>query len=128
MSDFFLALTEYFANSLAGELFCESCPTEGDRLFCRREDREADRLFWSRSYLQGESILEICCGGGMATQALLRLGHHPLSMDSDRCDLCLLLKSGLMDPRRVLRPGRQALASTSFQLSRFIPFSDSWLD
>jgi hypothetical protein len=47
-----------------------------------------------------DRILEICCGSGMATQALLRLGQHPLSMDSDRCDLCLSLKSGLMDPEK----------------------------
>ncbi len=47
-----------------------------------------------------ESILEICCGGGMATQALVRLGQRPLSMDSDRCDLCQGLKSELLDPQR----------------------------
>ena len=47
-----------------------------------------------------ESILEICCGNGMATQALVRLGQRPLSMDSDRCDLCQGLKSELLDPKR----------------------------
>ena len=36
----------------------------------------------------------------MATQALVRLGQRPISMDSDRCDLCQGLKSELLDPQR----------------------------
>ncbi|VVB71940.1 Uncharacterised protein [uncultured archaeon] len=43
--------------------------------------------------------MEICCGSGMATQALQHLGCRPLSMDVDRCDLCLALKSGLMEAK-----------------------------
>ena len=97
--DFFNALTEYFANSLAGELLCESCPTEGRPYFVE-ERIERLMAFLDPVLSPQDSILEICCGGGMATQALLRRGHHPLSMDSERCDLCLSLKSGLMDPRK----------------------------
>lgn len=94
--DFFLALTEYFADSLAGELLCESCQQNGTVYFVEeRIERLVDLL---GSVLSPEDrILEICCGSGMATQALLRLGMHPIAMDSDRCDLCLSLKSGLMD-------------------------------
>ena len=97
--EFFQALTEYFANSLAGELLCESCQTSGAVYFVEeRIERLVDLL---EPVLSPEDrILEICCGSGMATQALLRLGQHPLSMDSDRCDLCLSLKSGLMDPEK----------------------------
>jgi hypothetical protein len=97
--DFFYALTEYFANSLAGELLCESCLIEGRPYFV---EERIERLtsFLNPILSPEDSILEICCGGGMATQALLRRGHHPLSMDSERCDLCLSLKSGLMDPSR----------------------------
>jgi hypothetical protein len=97
--DFFHALTEYFANSLAEELLCESCPAEGRPYFVE-ERIERLMAFLDPILSPEDSILEICCGGGMATQALLRLGHHPLSMDSERCDLCLSLKSKLMDPRR----------------------------
>ncbi len=98
-SDFFLALTEYFASSMADELFCESCPVKGAPLYVK------DRIERLKGFLgplipQEASILEIGCGSGMATQALLHLGHHPISMDSDRCDLCQALKSGMMDPRR----------------------------
>ena len=98
-AEFFSALTEYFTNSLAAELFCESCSLQGAPLYV---DLRIERLMQLLQPVlpKDESILEICCGGGMATQALLRLGQRPLSMDSDRCDLCQGLKSELLDPQR----------------------------
>jgi len=98
-AEFFFALTEYFSNSLAAELFCDSCSLEGAPLYV---DERIERLMQLLQPIlpKDESILEICCGGGMATQALVRLGQRPLSMDSDRCDLCLGLKSDLLDPQR----------------------------
>jgi hypothetical protein len=97
--DFFLALAEYYSKSLAGELFCESCNITGAPIYI---NERIDRLaFFLKSKISlEESILEICCGNGMATQALFRQGHNPLSMDSDRCDLCQALKSGLMCPEK----------------------------
>lgn len=98
-TDFFCALTEYLSTSLAAELFCESCPEKGSPLYVEeRINRLATLLQPMLS--EDESMLEICCGSGMATQALIRNGFRPLSMDYDRCDLCQGLKSGLMDPRR----------------------------
>jgi SAM-dependent methyltransferase len=96
--DLFPALAEYFAQSLAEELFCQSCHSGRDLLYVE------DRIERLKDFLQplpsGRSILEICCGNGMATQALLRLGHRPWSMDSNRCDLCIALKGGFLDPQR----------------------------
>jgi hypothetical protein len=98
-ADFFSALTEYFSNSLAAELFCESCTLKGAPLYV---EERIERLMQLLQPIlpKGESILEICCGSGMATQALIRQGHSPLSMDYDRCDLCQGLKSGFLDPKR----------------------------
>jgi hypothetical protein len=94
----FFALAEYFATSLAEELFCKSCHSGGDLLYVEeRIERLKDFL---QSIPPGRSLLEICCGNAMATQALLRSGHRPWSMDSDRCDLCAALKKGLLDPQR----------------------------
>jgi hypothetical protein len=96
--ELFPALAEYFAHSLAEELFCQSCHSGGDPLYVEeRIERLKDFL---QSLPPGRSILEICCGNGMATQALLRLRHQPWSMDSDRCDLCAALKRGLLSPQR----------------------------
>lgn len=98
-ADFFSALTEYFSNSLAAELFCESCSLKGAPLYV---EERIERLMQLLQPIlpKGESILEICCGSGMATQALIRRGQFPLSMDYDRCDLCQGLKSGFLDPKR----------------------------
>jgi len=109
----FMALTEYLSLSLSGELFCESCmlPTAPQHI----EERivrlmrllqpilsEAKECNSNQSGLPSQEcrILEICCGSGMATQALLRLGLHPTVMDSDRCDICQAIKGGLIDPSR----------------------------
>ncbi len=98
-SEFFTALTEYYALSLSGELLCESCNVNGSLLYVEeRINRLED--FLKPLIPKDKSILEICCGNGMATQALLRLGHAPWSMDYDRCDLCQALKGGLLDPKR----------------------------
>jgi hypothetical protein len=95
--EFFFALAEYFSKSLMQELFCEECSVKGAPFFVK------DRIERLKSLIdpiasRGASILEICCGSGMATQALFRLGQHPIAMDSDRCDLCQSLKSELMNP------------------------------
>lgn len=97
--DLFYAINECLSISLSQELFCESCPVPGG---VHHVSERIDRLVGLLpSYIpKGESILEICCGSGMATQALFRLGHSPIVMDSDRCDICLALKSGLLEPQK----------------------------
>lgn len=96
--EFFSAIMEYFSLSLAGGLLCDSCPVEGSPLLAEERIGRLEAFLKPRLPSK-KSILEICCGDGSATQALLRLGHRPLSMDSDRCDVCQALKSGLLDPR-----------------------------
>ena len=97
-ADFFQALIEYYATFLAGEFLCDSCNVVGPPLY--NEDR-IKRLESLLELLPKQlNILEVCCGSGMGTQALLRRGYAPWAMDSDRCDLCQSLKSGLMDPGR----------------------------
>lgn len=98
---FLCALIEYYAISLKEELLCESCGTVDELHY--PEDRIARLVDLLKPNLSSSGcmpILEICCGNGLATQALIRLGLAPLAMDSDRCELCLALKKGLMDPRR----------------------------
>jgi len=98
-SEFFHAVVEYFALSLAGGLLCDSCPVEGSSPLAE-ERIERLETFLKSLIPRRKSILEICCGNGSATQALLRLGHRPLSMDYERCEVCQALKSGLLDHKR----------------------------
>ncbi len=98
---FLCALVEYYANSMKEELLCESCNTMDELQYS--EDRIARLVDLLKPHLSPSGdmpILEICCGNGLATQALIRLGLAPLAMDSDRCELCVALKKGLMDPQR----------------------------
>jgi hypothetical protein len=76
-ADFFQALTEYFSKSLAAELFCESCSLKGAPLYV---EERIERLMQLLPPIipKDESILEICCGSGTATQALVRLGQQEL--------------------------------------------------
>ncbi|HPW72408.1 MAG TPA: hypothetical protein PKZ03_00665 [Methanothrix sp.] len=99
--DFLRALIEYYALSLRDELLCESCSSTEELHY--PEDRIArlvDLLRPNLSSAGEKPILEVCCGNGLATQALIRLGFNPFAMDSDRCELCVALKKGLMDPTR----------------------------
>lgn len=96
--EFIQALIEYYATSLAGELLCDSCNVEGPPLYVEDRIKRLEALL--KPFPKGLSILEVGCGCGMATQALLRLGHSPWSMDFDRCDLCQGLKAGFMNSQR----------------------------
>jgi hypothetical protein len=95
--DFLQALIEYYAVSLANELLCNECGVEGPPLHVQDRIERLESLLMTLP--KGLRILEVCCGDGMATQALLRLGHAPWSMDSNRCDLCQALKLGLLNPK-----------------------------
>lgn len=97
-ADFVQALIEYYATFLAGEFLCDSCNIEGPPLYNEERIKRLESLL--EPLPRGMNILEVCCGGGMGTQALLRGGYAPWAMDSDRCDLCQALKSGLMDSQR----------------------------
>ncbi|HPT37200.1 MAG TPA: class I SAM-dependent methyltransferase [Methanothrix sp.] len=98
-SDFFLAINEYFSTSMAEGLFCDVCSQNG--AIHHVEERIERLVDFLRAHLDSDDgILEVCCGSGMATQALFRLGLHPLVMDSDRCDMCTALKNELLDPQK----------------------------
>lgn len=97
---FFESIVEYFSLSMAGELFCDSCNVLDGPHYVD------DRIRRLESFLKPKipketSLLEICCGSGMATQSLLRIGCRPLSMELDRCELCQGIKAGKLEPSRV---------------------------
>jgi hypothetical protein len=108
--NFFGAIAEYFSQSLAQELFCESCHIKEGPLYV--EDRISRLASFLRPLIPKEaSLLEICCGSGMATQSLYMLGYSPLSMELDRCELCQGLKSGKLDAQRSFVMDAQLLGS-----------------
>jgi hypothetical protein len=60
---------------------------------------------------RGVRILEIGCGSGMATQALVAAGFSPLAMDNDSCEVCSGLKSGHLPPERTFVLDARSLSS-----------------
>ena len=108
--DFLLAINECLSLSLAGELFCESCLTQAGPLYV--EERIGRLVHLLPPLLpDGGRLLEICCGSGMATQALHRLGHRPMVMDSDRCEVCQGLKAGKLEPEKSMVLDARLLSS-----------------
>jgi hypothetical protein len=99
-SAFLRALVEYYAIFMKDELLCESCGTADELHYAEDRITRLVDLLKPNFSCSDEPILEICCGNGLATQALIRLGLDPLAMDSDRCELCIALKKGLMNPQR----------------------------
>ena len=95
--DFLLAINECLSLSLAGELFCESCLPQAGIQYVEERIERLVHLLPPLLPEEGD-ILEICCGSGMASQALLRLGRRPVVMDSDRCEVCQGLKAGKLEP------------------------------
>lgn len=98
---FMEGLVEWLAISLEEELFCESCPVASPPLFVPERMENLEKFL--RPILPaGGEVLEICCGSGMATQALKKLGISPWTEDLDSCEICQALKSGYLDPERVM--------------------------
>lgn len=108
--DFLLALNECLSLSLAGELFCQSCSLQSAP---HHVEERIERLVHLLPSLlpDGGRLLEICCGSGMASQALLRLGRQPVVMDSDRCEVCQGLKAGGLEPERSMVLDARQLSS-----------------
>jgi hypothetical protein len=98
---FMEGLVEWLAVSLKDELFCESCPVASPPLFVP-ERIESLENFLRPLLPAGGEVLEICCGSGMATQALKKLGFRPWTEDLDSCEICMALKSGYLDSERAM--------------------------
>ncbi len=96
---FFEGVVEWLAVALKDELFCENCPVSSPPLFVPERTGTLER-FLSPLIPSGGEVLEICCGSGMATQALRRLGVRPWTCEIDSCEVCNGLKYGHLEPER----------------------------
>ena len=116
--DFLLAINECLSLSLAGELFCESCLPQAGIQYVEERIERLVHLLPPLLPEEGD-ILEICCGSGMASQALLRLGRRPVVMDSDRCEVCQGLKAGKLEPESCMVLDARLLPSCAGLYGRF---------
>lgn len=110
---FLEGVVEGLAVSLKGELFCDACPVASPPLFVPERIDGLERFL--RPLIPAKSeVLEICCGSGMGTQALKRLGFRPWTEDLDSCEICMALKAGHLESDR-------AMVLDARLLDRFFP-------
>ncbi|MBN1134727.1 MAG: class I SAM-dependent methyltransferase [Methanosarcinaceae archaeon] len=102
------ALVEYYSMLLVNRETCIDCTMQLEpynRVYVEeRINRLLELLEWLKSdgISFGKDMLEICCGNGMSTIALHRLGYEPLSIEYDKCAVCQGLEHGVLDPRRTI--------------------------
>jgi len=101
--EFYEAVVEYFSIELVSRHLCENCHiTKEPYNMVYIESRNARLKEILEKYkLQGE-ILEICCGNGMSTLPLHKMGYNPLSVDYDKCQICQGLEHNVLDPKRTI--------------------------
>jgi SAM-dependent methyltransferase len=101
--EFHEAVMEYYSRALVERQLCESCIAEMEPYkMVYIESRNSRLRELLEKYRPRGDILEICCGNGMSTIALRETGHHPLTIDYDKCQICQGLEHGVLDPKRTI--------------------------
>jgi SAM-dependent methyltransferase len=101
------ALQEYFSIALVEKQLCDGCvkPTETyDMVYLDIRVQRLDDMFrkLGDKFDASGRVLEICCGNGMATLSLEKLGIFPLTTDYDRCQVCQGLEHDVLKPERTI--------------------------
>jgi hypothetical protein len=97
------ALREYLSYALVERQLCDECVRLGETYEMVYLNARINRLTEFLSILPDRfnisgRVLEICCGNGMATLSLNKLGIYPLTIDNDRCQICQGLEHGVLKP------------------------------
>ncbi|MCL7415442.1 MAG: class I SAM-dependent methyltransferase [ANME-2 cluster archaeon] len=102
-----VALREYYSIALVERQLCDGCvkPAETyEMVYLDIRVQRLDELFrklGDRFNASGR-VLEICCGNGMATLSLEKLGIFLLTTDHDRCQICQGLEHEVLKPERTI--------------------------
>lgn len=97
------AVIEYYSHALVNRQLCDNCisakePYEMVYILGRNARLKA---ILDKYELKGD-ILEICCGNGMSTLPLHKMGYDPLTIDIDRCQICQGLEHKVLYPARTI--------------------------
>ncbi|NIA03005.1 MAG: iron-containing alcohol dehydrogenase, partial [Nitrospirae bacterium] len=101
------AIREYFSINLVNRQLCDGCvkgPETYDMVFFENRVQRLVELFQKlgNKFDTSGQVLEICCGNGMATMSLEKLGIFPLTTDYDRCEICQGLEHGVLKTERTI--------------------------
>jgi len=102
------AINEYYSLMLVNRNLCQGCnvkPESYGSVFSENRVRRVTEIFnilQEKGFYPEGMLLEVCCGNGMSTLALYRLGLNPLAIEINKCAVCQGLEQGVLNPRRTI--------------------------
>ena len=102
------AVNEYYSFMLVNRNLCQGCAVRPESYRSVFSENRVRRVTDILNLLQKKGLspegrlLEVCCGNGMSTLALYRLGLDPLAVEINKCMICQGLEQGVLNPQRVL--------------------------
>lgn len=102
------AVNEYYSLMLVNRNLCPGCAVRSESYGSVFSENRVQRVAEIFDVLQKKGIypegrlLEVCCGNGMSTLALYRLGLNPLAVEINKCTVCQGLEQGVLNPRRTV--------------------------
>ena len=84
---------------------CNVRPESYRNIFSESRVRKVEGIFdflQKRGLYPKGRILEVCCGNGMSTLALYRLGLTPLAVEINKCIVCQGLEQGVLNPQKTI--------------------------
>jgi len=102
-AEFNNAIIEYYSIELVNRQLCENCHISKEPYeMVYIESRNARLEGLLDKYKLNGNILEICCGNGMSTLPLHKMGYNPLATDYDKCQICQGLEHHVLEPKRTI--------------------------
>lgn len=101
------AVNEYYSLMLVSRNLCPGCnvkPESYANVFSENRVKRVEEIFeflQERDLYPKGRLLEVCCGNGMSTLALYRLGLDPLGVEINKCAVCQGLEQGVLKPQKV---------------------------
>ncbi len=102
------AINEYYSLMLVSRNLCPGCsvrPESYRSVFSENRVKKVTEIFEllrKKGYYPEGRLLEVCCGNGMSTLALYRLGLDPLAIEINKCTVCQGLEQQVLNPQRVV--------------------------
>ncbi len=101
------AVNEYYSMMLVNRNLCPGCTVKTESygsIFSENRVQKVQEIFnflkEKGLYPEGR-LLEVCCGNGMSTLALYRLGLEPMAVEINKCAICQGLEQGVLNPQKV---------------------------
>lgn len=110
------AVNEYYSLMLVNRNLCPGCavrPESYKNVFSENRVQRVAEIFdilQKKGFYPEGRLLEVCCGNGMSTLALYRLGLDPLAVEINKCVVCQGLEQGVLNPRKTVVMDATALS------------------